>query len=141
MKLKIKKLDKGLPTPCYATQGDAGFDLYSSEGFIIKPNEKRLVKTGLSLAIPENHTGLIWDRSGLAAKHELHCLAGVIDTGYRGEVCVVLKNLGFKDFEVERGMRIAQMIIQPFVTANIEEVDELDNNTQRSIGGFGSSGK
>jgi dUTP pyrophosphatase len=141
MNLKIKKLDKDLPTPCYANEGDAGFDLYSTKDFILKPGEKKLVGTGISIAIPPGHTGLIWDRSGLAAKHELHVLAGVIDTGYRGEVGVVLKNLSAKDFEVTKGMRIAQMIIQPFVSVVFNEVDSLDEDTDRKAGGFGSSGK
>jgi dUTP pyrophosphatase len=124
---------------CYAQQGDAGFDLRSAEDVTLTPGEKKIVKTGIKIAIPEKHVGLIWDRSGMAAKHEIHALAGVVDSGYRGEVGVVLKNLSDKEFEIEKNMRIAQMLIQPVVSAMIEEVDSLED-TERGDGGFGSTG-
>lgn len=138
MEIKVQKT-REVKTPNYANCGDAGLDLYSAEDVIIKPNEKHIVKTGIKMAIPEGYVGLIWDKSGLAAKHELHVFAGVIDCGYRGEVGVVIKNFGKQDFKVEINSKIAQMLIQPVVTANINEVDSLDD-TERGHGGFGSSG-
>ncbi|MBI5398614.1 dUTP diphosphatase [Candidatus Woesearchaeota archaeon] len=137
--LKIKRLDKEIAAPNYAKDGDAAFDLRSTHDVLIKAGEKTLVKTGLCVAIPKGYVGLIWDRSGLAAKNGLTCLGGVIDAGYRGEIGVVLCNLGTEDFKVERSMRIAQMLIQPVHQATIEEVEELEE-TQRGSTGFGSSG-
>ncbi|MBI4739553.1 dUTP diphosphatase [Candidatus Woesearchaeota archaeon] len=137
--LRIKRLDKGIAVPSYAKEGDAAFDLRSTDDVVIKPGEKALVKTGLCVAIPQGHVGLIWDRSGLAVKNGLTCLGGVIDAGYRGEIGIVLCNLGKEDFKVERTMRVAQMLIQPVHRVTIEEVEELDD-TLRSGTGFGSSG-
>ena len=92
------------------------------------------------MAIPLGYVGLIWDRSGLAAKHSLHTMAGVIDSGYRGEVGVVMINLGKDEFVVEKGMRIAQIIIQPCLNVDVAEVESLDDDTDRGAGGFGSTG-
>lgn len=130
---------EGLEAPSYAHSGDAGFDLRASADFLIPPGGRHLVPTGIRLAIPEGYAGLIWDRSGLAAKHGIHCLAGVVDSGYRGEVKVVLQNLGSEPFKVERGLRIAQMLIQPVVRASLVRVESL-NNSSRGEGGFGSTG-
>ena len=138
MKVQVQRI-ADVDMLSYAKQGDAAFDLRSAEEGILAPNEKRVFKTGIKMAIPLNHVGLIWDRSGLAAKHGLHCLAGVIDSGYRGEIGVVLKNLGHEPIEITKNMRIAQMLIQPVVSAILEEVNELDE-TERGEGGFGSSG-
>ncbi|MBN1386578.1 dUTP diphosphatase [Candidatus Woesearchaeota archaeon] len=139
MKLRINRLDKSLPLPSYAHSYDAAVDLYSSEEVIMKWGEKKIIPTAIKIAIPNNHVGLIWDRSGLAAKHSLHTLAGVIDSGYRGEVKVVLINLGKEEFKIEKGMRIAQMLVQPVVQCDIEETEDLDE-TSRGEGGFGSTG-
>lgn len=139
IKVKIKKIKDNAIIPKYAHEGDAGVDLYSTEDYTLKPRERVLVSTGISMAIPEGYVGLIWDRSGLAVKNSLHVLAGVVDSGYRGEVCVVLKNLGHEDFNVTEGMRVAQMLIQPVISAIIEESDSLDE-TSRNEGGFGSTG-
>jgi dUTP pyrophosphatase len=139
VKVKMHRIDKTVDLPNYAKTGDAAFDLRSSEERTIEPGHKVIVKTGLRMAIPDGHVGLIWDRSGMAAKHGIHCLAGVIDSGYRGEIGVVLKHLGHEPFTLEKNMRIAQMLIQPVASANIEEVDDLDE-TDRSAGGFGSTG-
>jgi len=135
----MQKLN-GMDLPGYSHQGDAGFDLYSSGNFILKPMEKKLVTTGIKIEIPEGYVGLIWDRSGLAAKHSLHNLAGVVDAHYRGEVKVVVINLGNETFEITKGMRIAQMLIQSVVSVEIEESDSL-SETVRGEGGFGSTGK
>ena len=138
MEVKIQKIsDVNLPT--YAKPGDAGLDLYSAEDVILKPNEKKIIKTGVKMAIPEGYVGLVWDKSGLAVKKGIHVFAGVIDAGYRGEVGIVLKNFGDEDFNIEKNTKIAQMLIQPIVSANIIESDSLDN-TERGEGGFGSTG-
>ena len=125
--------------PGYAHPGDAGFDLRATESLSIEPGVRALVPTGLRFAIPEGYVGLVWDRSGLAVKHGMHCFAGVIDSGYRGEVKVVLANLGQATFSVEKGMRIAQMLVQPVVSASLVRVQSLEETT-RGEGGFGSTG-
>ncbi|MFH1064473.1 MAG: dUTP diphosphatase [Candidatus Woesearchaeota archaeon] len=137
--VRIHRLDKTVELPKYAKPGDAAFDLRSAEEKLIRAGHKEVVKSGLRIAVPEGHCGLIWDRSGLAVKHGIHCLAGVLDSGYRGEIGIVLQNLGKEDFLVEKNMRIAQMLIQPVATANLTEVDELEG-TERSVGCFGSTG-
>ena len=140
MEIRIQRTDKSIELPCYQKEDDAGLDLRSAEHLVLAPGEKAVVKTGLKVALPKHHVGLIWDRSGLAAKHGLHSLAGVIDSGYRGELGIVLINLGKESFTIEKGMRIAQMLIQP--VANhfpIVEVENLDS-TDRAGTGFGSSG-
>lgn len=139
VEVRVHRIDKTVEMPKYAKQGDAAFDLRSAEEKVIKAGHKELFKTGLRIAVPEGYCGLIWDRSGLAAKHGIHCLAGVLDSGYRGEIVVVLHNLSKDDFIVEKNMRMAQMLIQPVETARILEVDELEE-TDRNAGGFGSTG-
>ncbi len=139
MQIKIQKIKDDAIIPKYAHQGDAGFDLYSTEDYFLKQGESVLVSTGICMAIPEGYVGLIWDRSGLAVKNSIHVLAGVVDSGYRGGVCVVLKNLGNEEFKITKNMRIAQMLIQPVISAIIEESDSLDK-TGRDKGGFGSTG-
>ncbi|PIN86849.1 dUTP diphosphatase [Candidatus Woesearchaeota archaeon CG10_big_fil_rev_8_21_14_0_10_44_13] len=141
MKLKVKKLQEDAILPQHAKKGDAAIDLSSCEELVLKAGEKRLVRTGISLAIPEGFAGFVWDRSGLAANHSVHSIAGVVDSGYRGEVKVVLINLSKEDFRIEKGMRIAQMAIQPVSSVDVEEVRELDNDTERGKGGFGSTGR
>ncbi|MEW6295447.1 MAG: dUTP diphosphatase [Candidatus Diapherotrites archaeon] len=139
MELKVQRLDKGIELPDYAHEGDAALDLRSAEEFVLKPLEKKLVKTGIKVAIPREHVGLVWDRSGLAAKNGIHVLAGVIDSGYRGEICVVLINLGKAEFIVEKNSRIAQMLIQPVQTVKVIETESLEE-TRRGEKGFGSTG-
>jgi dUTP pyrophosphatase len=139
MELPVQRLDPEIDLPSYAHPYDAAFDLRSSEDSTLAPGEKRVVKTGLKVAIPSGFAGLVWDRSGLAAKNALHVLAGVVDSGYRGEIGVVIINLGTEPFIVEKNMRIAQMLIQPVATPKIIEVEEL-SPTARKDGGFGSTG-
>ncbi|MFW6311874.1 MAG: dUTP diphosphatase [Nanoarchaeota archaeon] len=138
MKLQIEKI-RDVNIPKYAHEGDAGLDLYSAEEKVLKPGEKDVIKTGVKVAIPSGYVGLIWDRSGLAVKNGLHCLAGVIDSGYRGEIGVAIINLSKENFNVEKNMRIAQMLIQPVFRMDTEVVDSLDETT-RNEGGFGSTG-
>jgi dUTP pyrophosphatase len=140
MEIKILKIDSDVKAPGYANPGDAGMDFYSAEDTVIKPNERKVVRTGVKMAIPEGYAGLVWDKSGLAAKKGIKTMAGVIDAGYRGEVGIVLHNLGNDDFIVEKNMKIAQMLIQPVHSPEVVEVKELDE-TKRGEGGFGSTGK
>jgi dUTP pyrophosphatase len=137
--VRILKLDDSMTTPFYAHEGDAAFDLRSSEVILLKPGQRYTVKTGIKLSIPKGYFGLIKDRSGYAHKNGIHCLAGVIDSGYRGEIGVVMINLGDDVFEITKDMKIAQMLILPVVQANLITVDDLDDSS-RNKGGFGSTG-
>lgn len=139
MELRIKKISAESKIPQYAHPGDAGMDLYSSEDSVLEPGKQTTVKTGVSMAIPSGYVGLIWDKSGLAAKHGIKTMAGVVDSGYRGEVCVVMINLGNTSYKIEKHTKIAQLLIQPVNSANVIEVEELDA-TSRGKGGFGSTG-
>ena len=139
MRVKIQRIDKDLDMVKYAHDGDAAFDLMSSENINLSAGGKIIVPTGIKMAIPEGFAGLIWDRSGLAANSSLHCLAGVVDSGYRGEIKIVLVNLSKHDMYIKKGMRIAQMIIQKVEYPILEEVEFLDD-TKRNEGGFGSTG-
>ena len=138
VEIKIQRISD-VKLPEYAHDGDAGMDIYSSVDCVLRPGEKQLIKTGISIAIPNGYVGLIWDRSGMALKHSLHVLAGVVDSGYRGEVGVVIINLSDKEFEITKDMRVAQMLIQPVASVQIQEVKSLQE-TSRNKGGFGSTG-
>ena len=137
--LKVKKLRPDAVLPVRKRKGDAGLDLYAVEEVILKPSEWVAIPTGIAVEIPEGYFGLIKDRSGLALKHALHCLAGVVDENYRGEIKVVMINLGREGIKIEKGTRIAQLLIIPYLPVDIEEVEEL-SDTERGEKGFGSSG-
>ena len=139
--LKIKKLHNDAIIPNFAHKGDAGMDLYSIEEVNIPSTETRLIKTGISIALPKNTEAQVRPRSGLALKHSVTVLntPGTIDEGYRGEIGIILINHGKEDFVVTKNMKIAQMIVKPIYDINILEVEEL-NDTDRGNGGFGSSG-
>lgn len=139
-KVLFKKLHPEAIIPHYSRPGDAGLDLNSLEEVNVPAGQHVIVKTGVALAIPENYVGLFWDRSGLAAKNGIHVLAGVIDANYRGELMVVMLNTGTNDYAIKKGDRIAQILIQPIISAEIEEVDELPESI-RGEGRFGSSGR
>jgi dUTP pyrophosphatase len=139
MELKVKKLHKDAKLPSYGHVGDAGLDLFSVMECVLKGGEARAISTGIQVAIPEGYVGLIWDKSGISLKN-IHRLAGVVDSGYRGEIKVVMTNLSTEAFSVEKGMKIAQMLIQPIVRAKVVDSDELDD-TSRGENGFGSTGK
>ncbi len=139
MKLKVKKIQSDAKIPHYSHKGDAGLDLFSSVDSVLKKGEVKPVPTGIQVAIPEGHVGLIWDKSGVSLKG-VHRLAGVIDSGYRGEVRVVMVNLGDELFVIEKGMKIAQLLIQPVMDVEVVEADELEE-TSRGENGFGSTGK
>lgn len=138
--IKIKKINDLARIPVRANSTDAGADLYSTESLIIPPLSRALVKTGLIIEIPENYYGRIAPRSGLAFKNGIDVMAGVIDSGYRNEVGVILYNTDqFKGFEVKIGDRIAQLIIEAHYNFKFEESSEL-SDTERGSGGFGSTG-
>ena len=139
MALNIKKLSATAILPQYAFPHDAGMDLYACEKAVIAPQERTLIATGIAMAIPIGYVGLIWDKSGIATKHGLKTMAGVIDSGYRGEVKILIHNLSDKPYTVEAGTKIAQMLIQPVEQKKIVEVEELDETT-RGEDGFGSTG-
>ena len=142
IKLKIQKLDKKLKKPEYAHIGDAGLDLYSAVDCILRPSERRKVPTGIKIAIPEGYAGFVQPKSGLAIKNGLSLVntPGLIDSGYRGEVCAILINLDpEKDIIIKRGDKICQLVIQRVENVEIEITDELEN-TSRGEGGFGSTG-
>lgn len=139
MKISVRRTCTDVPLPSYAHAGDAALDLRSITDMTIPPGKRTMVPTGIHLAIPDGYVGLVWDRSGLAAKSGMHTMAGVIDSGYRGEVRVVVVNLSDEPFDIRRGDRIAQMLIQPVVIAEVEEVDELPPSP-RGSDGFGSTG-
>jgi dUTP pyrophosphatase len=139
MELKVKRIVEGAKLPSYHHQGDAGLDIFSAVDCVLEPGAAMAVPTGIKVAIPEGYAGLIWDKSGISLKG-VHKLAGVIDSGYRGEVKVVLVNLGREPFRIEKGMKIAQLLIQPVIEVQVVETDEL-GETSRGEEGFGSTGK
>ncbi len=145
IQIALKPLDHavGLTLPTYATDQSAGMDLTAAleEAIELAPGERMLIPTGLSMALPEGYEAQVRPRSGLALKHGLTVLntPGTIDADYRGEIGVILINLGQEAFTIERGMRIAQMVIARHEQISWEIVEDLEN-TERGIGGFGSTG-
>src|SRR6056297_2430438 len=139
MKVKIKKLTDDAKIFNYAHEGDAGLDIYANEDKIIKSNTRDIISTGIAIAIDKGYVGLVWDKSGIASKKGIKTMGGVIDNGYRGEVKIVLLNTTNEDYTVEKGNKIAQMLIQKIERAEIDEVQDLDE-TIRGEGGFGSTG-
>jgi len=137
--VKIKKLHPDAIIPHYAHQGDAGLDIYSSENAIIPPKERMLISTGLSIELPKGYVALVKDKSGVAYKGGLTHMAGVIEYTYRGEYKILLYNTTNQPYEIKKQQKIAQIVIVPVATAEIEEVEEL-SKTDRGDGGFGSTG-
>jgi len=142
MKIKVKKINNEAQIPAYQTKEAAGFDLHSIKECIINPGERKLIGTGLAFEIEFGYEVQIRPRSGLAFKHGITVLnsPGTIDSDYRGEIKVLLINLGNEPFEIKKGERIAQAVVAPVVQAELLEVDKL-NETERGSGGFGSTGK
>ncbi len=132
----------GLPPPAYATDGAAGMDVVSAEDLTLSPGARQAIGTGFAIAIPDGFEVQVRPRSGLALKHGITCLntPGTIDSDYRGEVKVILANLGSKPFEIRRGDRIAQIVPAPVQRARFEMLDKLPE-TARNAGGFGSTGR
>lgn len=145
MELKIKKLKENAKIPQRATNGSAGMDLYAciAESVTLAPGQLTVIPTGIAIELPDNTcAAFLYARSGLGVKHGI-CLSngvGVIDSDYRGEVCVGLCNVSDKPYVIEPFERVAQMVIAPVLTTGITEVDEL-SDTARGEGGFGSSGR
>jgi dUTP pyrophosphatase len=141
MTVKFKRIDPAAVLPAYARPGDAGMDVCACEDAVLRPGERRLVRTGLVMELPEDAEAQLRPRSGLALKHGITLLntPGTIDAGYRGEVGIILINLGQEPFEVRAGMRIAQMVIARITRAEVAEVAEVTGSA-RGAGGFGSTG-
>ena len=143
IKILIKRLSKEVSLPKYETSGSSGMDLSASidAKINIEPGKIAIIPTGLALSIPKGFEVQIRPRSGLAAKQKISVLntPGTIDSDYRGEIKVILINLSQESFEVEKGLRIAQMVVCPVVQAQLKEVNDL-NETKRGKGGFGSTG-
>ncbi len=136
---KIKKLSPEATVPTKKDPTDAGIDIYTNETHVLRPGEVHAFSTGISVEFPEGHAALLWDRSGLGIGG-IHRLAGVIDSGYRGEWKVALVNLTDQPYEIKAGDKIIQCLLQKFEPAQIEEVEEL-TETARAEAGFGSSGR
>lgn len=141
MRVKFRKIDPAAVLPSYAHPGDAGMDVRSVEESVIEPGGRRLVRTGLVMMLPPGYEAQVRPRSGLALKNGVTVLntPGTIDAGYRGEVGVILANFGSEPFKVEKGAKIAQIVVAPCTRAEIDEADEVDE-TERGTGGFGSTG-
>ncbi|WP_380787423.1 dUTP diphosphatase [Sphingomonas sp. R86521] len=144
IRIELKRLPhgEGLPLPAYASAGAAGLDVVAAEALTLAPGARAAVATGFAIAIPEGHEVQVRPRSGLALKYGVTCLntPGTIDSDYRGEVKVILANLGEDPFEIARGDRIAQLVPAVVLRATLDEVAVLDD-TVRGVGGFGSTGK
>ncbi|MES3084094.1 dUTP diphosphatase [Sphingomonas faeni] len=144
IRIELKRLPhgEGLPLPAYATEGAAGMDVVAAEELTLAPGARAAVATGFAIAIPAGHEVQVRPRSGLAFKHGVTCLntPGTIDSDYRGEVKVILANLGSEPFAIARGDRIAQLVPAVVLRASLEEVATLDD-TSRGAGGFGSTGR
>jgi dUTP pyrophosphatase len=137
--LNFIKLSKSAESPEYAFGTDAGFDLKTIENVSIFPLEQKNVRTGIVIEVPEGYVGIVRDRAGIVQKMNVHTVAGTFDSGFRGEVSIMLVNMNDKTVEIEKGMRIAQIILIPVVKAKIVEVKKL-SDTERGEKGFGSTG-
>jgi dUTP pyrophosphatase len=137
--LEVKKLSDDASVPEYMLNTDLGLDLKANESLSFLPMEQKAVKTGVVVKIPEEHVGLIRDRAGIVSGMNIHTVAGTFDPAYRGEVSVVLVNFSDDEVEIEKGMRIAQMIILPVTKVKVKIVDSL-SDTERGSRGFGSTG-
>lgn len=139
MELHIQLLHPEAKAPHYAHSDDAGMDLFAVEDMEIATGERAIVPTGVAMAIPDGHVGLVWDKSGIATKTGLTTIAGVIDAGYRGEIKIAVLNTGAEPYVVRAGEKIAQMLIQPVHQPTVTVVESLEE-TARGEGGFGSTG-
>jgi len=139
-KIKLLKVDKEAKLPSFAHPEDAGMDFYSNENdYVLKIGERKGFSTGIKMEIPDGYAGLIWDKSGLAFKNGIKTMGGVIDSTYRGEIVIILLNLGNADYLVEKGSKIAQMIVQKVEHFEISVENSIENTT-RGENGFGSTG-
>jgi dUTP pyrophosphatase len=139
VEIKIKKLNPDAIIPHYAHEGDAGMDLYSIEDITLNPQERAIISTGLAIELPVGYCALIWDKGGLAAKNGIKTMGGVFEHTYRGEYKIILLNTSNQAYSVKKGEKIAQVLIQPIISAEIKEVSNL-TETKRGEGRFGSTG-
>lgn len=137
--LEVKKISEDAILPKYSMSSDVGLDLVCVENQNLYPLEQKRIRTGLVVKIPKGYVGLIRDRAGIVSKMNVHTAAGTFDPDYRGELTVVLVNLGDVEVEIEKGMKIAQLLIVPIKKVNVKQIDSLDK-TQRGDQGFGSTG-
>ena len=141
MRLRVQRLDEAAKLPTHAHEGDAGYDLYSIEAVDLAPGERAMVRTGIAIEVSQGHAALVLPRSGTAAKHGISLVnaPGLVDSGYRGELLVILLNTDReRAFPVEPGMRIAQLVVVPVPEVEVVEVDELPES-ERGVRGHGSS--
>jgi dUTP pyrophosphatase len=140
--IRVKRLPhgEGLPLPAYGSEHAVGLDIVAAEEVTLAPGARHPVKTGIAIAIPHGYEVQVRSRSGTAVRNGITCLTGTIDSDYRGELMVVLANLGDAPFAIARGDRIAQLIPAPVLKAQFAETDDLDE-TVRGLGGFGSTGR
>lgn len=139
MKLIVKKLHPEAKLPSFAQAGDVGMDLYSVEDLVLKPGQRASCHTGIAIKIPDGYAGLIWDKSGPSHKFGIKNLGGVFDNNYTGEYLIGLVNLGQENYEIKKGQKIAQLLIQKIESPEILE-GEIEENTPRQDKGFGSTG-
>lgn len=141
MRIPLKRLDPELPVPRHAHAGDGGVDLHAAETVTLEPGQRRLIPTGIAVAIPVGYAGFVTPRSGLANRHGIGVVngPGLVDSGYRGELKVILVNHGHEAVEIARGDRIAQMVVVAVEEQEFYEVEELPESL-RGDGGFGSTG-
>lgn len=139
MKIQIKKLNPDAKVPKFALEGDVGMDLFSVVDVVLKPGERISCPTGVAMKIPEGYAGLIWDKGGPSHQYGVKTLGGVFDSNYTGEYLIGLVNLGMEDYEIKKGQKIAQVLIQKIELPEIEEVEELEE-TNRQDRKFGSTG-
>ena len=140
MKIKVKKLHKDAKVPTHGHPGDAGMDLYTVEDVIFPAGKQARVHTGVAVEIPDGYVGLIWDKSSVAFNLGLRVTGGVIDSGYRGEIILSPLNTTNKEVKIEKGHKVAQMLVQKFEHCDILEVEEL-SETVRGVGREGSTGR
>ena len=142
IEIKVRQLPHGdgLPLPVYGSEHAVGLDVVAAEDITLAPGERHPVKTGIAMAIPHGYEVQVRSRSGTAVRNGITCLTGTIDSDYRGELMVVLVNLGQEPFAISRGDRIAQLVPAPVLRAGFAEVEQLDE-TMRGEGGFGSTGR
>ena len=137
--LRIERISPFAKLPVREHADDAGLDLFSAEDARIMPKAQVTVGTGIKIAIPSGHAGFVWDKSGIAAKHNIKILGGVLDSNYRGELKIIMHNLGAGPYEVRRGEKVAQLVVEPIAYPPIVE-ERLPEDTDRGAGGFGSTG-
>lgn len=142
MKIGVLKLDPDAYLPTYATEGDAGADLYALSGAMLLPGQRQPIRTGIAVALPTGYVGLVVPRSGLSTKFGITLAnsPGILDAGYRGEIVCFAVNHGDKEYQVNAGDRIGQLVVTPFLSAQWDWVDSLPPS-ERGTGGFGSSGR